>query len=183
MIVALDVHYLAAKANAAAVVFDDWGSSEVVARYTAMESPIAEYEPGRFYLRELSPLLAVVRKIEQDVDVYVIDGYCHLSAERAPGLGAYLDEALHHNAAIVGAAKNRYRQTRHAVEVLRGRSRRPLFVTSIGIGYDVAGRHVASMAGRHRIPDMLKAVDLLSRAEAEGRKDCSIGSALDKGRK
>jgi deoxyribonuclease V len=165
MIAALDVYYTATQAHAAALVFADWGSNASIARYTAMESPAAAYEPGKFYLRELSPLLKVIGQIQQDVDTYLIDGYCHLSPNFAPGLGAYLSEALGQTATIVGVAKKRYRQSQHAVEVRRGRSKRPLFVTAIGIGYELAAQHVASMAGRFRIPDMLKAVDRLSRTE------------------
>ncbi|MEM7354681.1 MAG: endonuclease V, partial [Acidobacteriota bacterium] len=87
MIAALDVHYADDKAHAAAVVFEDWRSEVSVARYTATQSPIADYEPGRFYQRELAPLLEVIGSIEDPVDTYVIDGYCHLSADLAPGLG------------------------------------------------------------------------------------------------
>ncbi len=118
-------------------------------------------------MRELSPLLEVIRRIDRDVDTYVIDGYCSLSSAGAPGLGVHLDDALERSATIVGVAKSRFRQSRHAVEVLRGRSRRPLFVTAIGIDDQLAGRHVASMAGRFRFPDMLKAADRLSRMEPE----------------
>ncbi|MBK8015145.1 MAG: endonuclease V [Deltaproteobacteria bacterium] len=164
MIVALDVHYTGSTAHAAAVGFDEWQSDKCIASYTAMESPVAEYEPGKFCVRELSPLLKVIRQIDSNITTYVIDGYCHLSSDLAPGLGAYLHEALAEPTAIVGIAKNRYRQTQHAIEVFRGKSRRPLFVTSIGIEYDVAGRCVQSMTGQFRVPEMLKAVDRLARA-------------------
>ncbi len=166
MIAALDVHYSGARAHAAVVVFEDWRSADPIAHYTATESPVADYQPGLFYMRELAPLLKVIRRIDHDVDTYVIDGYCHLSSAGAAGLGAYLGEALERSATIVGVAKSRFRQSRHAVEVLRGSSRRPLFVTAIGLDDQLAGRHVVSMAGRFRIPDMLKAADRLSRTES-----------------
>ncbi len=169
MIVALDVHYSATRANAAAVLVDRWTSGDPIAEFSAIESPVGDYEAGRFYMRELSPLLAVLRKIDHPVDAYVIDGYCHLSSDRAPGLGAYLSEAIHHTAPVIGVAKSRYRQTQHAVEVLRGQSRRPLFVTSIGMDYEVAARHIASMAGDYRVPEILKSVDRLARAGLESR--------------
>lgn len=121
MIVALDVHYTGSTAHAAAVGFDEWQSDKCIASYTAMESPVAEYEPGKFCVRELSPLLKVIRQIDSNITTYVIDGYCHLSSDLAPGLGAYLHEALAEPTAIVGIAKNRYRQTQHAIEVFRGK--------------------------------------------------------------
>jgi deoxyribonuclease V len=169
MIAALDAHYSQTRAHAAAVVFHEWRSPDYIAHHTAIESPVLEYEPGRFYLRELSPLLKVIRQIDCHIDTYVIDGYCHLSAKFAPGLGAYLRESLARPATIVGVAKNRYQESQHAVEVFRANSKRPLFVTAIGMGYDVAGQHVKSMAGQCRIPAMLKAVDRLSRTETESR--------------
>lgn len=167
MIAALDVHYTAAKAYAAAVVFDDWCSEKCVARYTATESPVAEYEPGKFYLRELPPLLKIIAQIDDEVDTYVIDGYCHLAADFTPGLGVYLHQRLKRPAAIVGVAKNRYRNSNHATEVLRASSTRPLFVTAIGLEYSVAGQYVQTMAGEFRIPEMLKAVDQLARTALE----------------
>jgi len=68
---------------------------------------------------------------------------------------------------IVGVAKNRYRDSEHAVEVFRANSKRPLFVTAIGIEYNVAAQHIQSMAGQFRIPKMLKAADGLARTEIE----------------
>src|SRR5215471_16698552 len=107
MIVALDVHYSETTAHASAVVFNEWHSREYIACYTAIDSPVAEYEPGQFYMRELSPLLSVIRKIAYQVDTYIIDGYCHLSSGNAPGLGEYLHRSLKVPATILGVAKNR----------------------------------------------------------------------------
>lgn len=163
MIACFDVHYFRDTANAATILFQDWESPASISEYTATVPQSAEYEPGRFYLRELQPLLAVIRKIVEPVDTYVIDGYCHLSSDQAPGLGAYLKESLDHDVSIVGVAKNRYRNTNHAAELLRAQSSRPLFITAIGSDYEVAARQVASMAGEYRIPTLLKAVDRLSR--------------------
>lgn len=163
MIAVLDVHYIDTKAHAAAVVFADWQSEEQLTSHRAIEEPVAEYEPGKFYMRELSPLLKVIMQLDPKVHTYVIDGYCHLSQDFAPGLGAYLHASLAQPVTIVGVAKNRYRDSEHAVEVFRANSKRPLFVTAIGIEYKLAGEHVHSMAGQFRIPKMLKAVDRHSR--------------------
>jgi len=165
MIACFDVHYFGDTANAAAIVFQDWESQTSISEYTRLIAQPAEYEPGRFYLRELQPLLTVIQRIVQSVDVYIIDGYCHLSSDQAPGLGAYLKESLDYDALIVGIAKNRYGITKHAVELLRGQSARPLYVTAIGANYEWAAKHVASMAGEFRIPTLLKAVDRLSRTQ------------------
>jgi deoxyribonuclease V len=163
MIACLDVHYSTDTACAAAIVFADWQDEQPVAEYTAIDPNPPEYEPGKFYLRELQPQLGVIAKIAEPIDVYVIDAYCHLSPDLAPGLGHHLYEALDRKPAIIGVAKNRYRDSQHAVELCRGESAKPLFVTSIGMTYDVAALHVKSMVGEFRIPSLLKQVDRLCR--------------------
>lgn len=169
MIAALDVHYTSTAAHAAAIVFNTWHSTTWVARHTAVESPVGEYEPGKFYLRELPPLLKVIRLLSDEVHTYVIDGYCHLSTDLKPGLGAYLHDSLPHPVTIVGVAKNPYRRSEHAAKVYRASSTRPLFVTAIGMESNAAAQHVQVMAGPYRIPEMLKAVDRLARDTAESK--------------
>jgi deoxyribonuclease V len=181
MIACLDVHYFRDFATAAAVVFQDWESCSSASEYTATIPQPEEYEPGRFYLRELRPLIAVVKEIAEPIDVYVIDGYCHLSSDLSPGLGAYLKQSIDPTASIVGVAKNRYRDTRHAAELLRGGSTRPLFVTAIGAAYEAASQHVASMAGEYRIPTMLKAVDRLARTQAKSEQQYRGGGGSNLG--
>src|SRR5262245_7883450 len=123
MIACLDVHYFEKSARAAAVVFQEWDSTTAAAEYTAIASDPGDYEPGRFYLRELPPLLAVVGQIAESIDIYIIDGYCHLSADGTPGLGVYMKESLPQTATIIGVAKNRFRDTTHAVELCRAESK------------------------------------------------------------
>lgn len=163
MIASLDVQYTDTAAFAAAVVFDDWQAASARSTYIASECSPEPYEPGCFYLRELVPLLTVIDKIIEPVETFVIDGYCHLSDSRDPGLGAHLLERLGKSKTVIGVAKNRFRDTTHAVELLRGKSQRPLFITSIGIGYEDAAKHIASMNGAFRVPALLKMVDQLAR--------------------
>jgi deoxyribonuclease V len=163
MIACFDVQYEGDVANAAAILFEDWRSETIVDQLVVQCTDIEPYQPGSFYQRELKPLRAVSKLITCPIDCYVIDAYCHLSADRAPGLGAYFHELLADDSIVVGVAKNRFRDTNHAAEVLRGESERPLFVTSIGVDYIRTANDVQSMAGPHRIPTMLKAVDRLCR--------------------
>lgn len=163
MIACLDVYYSESQAHAAAVVFKDWSSTATVAEYEATIAELTPYQPGQFYLRELQPLLAVIAKIVEPIKTYVIDGYCYLSPDLTPGLGARLHASLDQPITIIGVAKNRYQQSEHASELLRGGSARPLFVTAIGIDYESAARLVGSMAGEFRIPTLIKAADRLSR--------------------
>lgn len=163
MIACLDVYYSTSRARAAAVVLKQWTSEVPIASYSANVSHFNGYEPGHFYRRELKPLLSVISQIREEVLCYVIDGYCHLSPDREPGLGARLAQILPSEKTVVGVAKNRFRNSRHAFEVLRGSSKRPLFVTAVGLDYEDAANFIQSMKGDHRIPTMLKNVDHLSR--------------------
>lgn len=164
MLACLDVHYFGAKANAAALTFDEWTATAARAHFTASVPEAAVYQSGKFYLRELHPLLAVIEKIPQTIDCFVIDGYCYLSPEHAPGLGAMLYEALGSGAPIIGVAKSRYGETSHAFELRRAKSARPLFITAIGMSYADAAGCIALMAGGSRIPDLLKEVDRVARS-------------------
>lgn len=163
MIAALDVHYSDTKASAAAVVFESWDSETPLSTYVVSTQNCGDYLPGQFYLRELQPLLAVISAIRDEITIFVIDGYCHLSAEGERGLGAHLAENLPDESTIVGVAKSRFRGSQHATEVFRGESKRPLFVTAIGLNYHQAANKIASMHGPYRIPTLLKEVDRLSR--------------------
>lgn len=163
MKVCLDVHYCEQTASAAALIFEDWNASAPAAQYRALVPCSGEYEPGRFYLRELAPLLVVIERIVEPIEVLIIDAYCTLSADGAPGLGAHLFAAIGGEAAVVGVAKSRYRNTDHAEEILRGGSPRPLFITSLGLPKQEAATKIALMAGQHRIPTLLSVVDRLAR--------------------
>lgn len=163
IIACLDVHYERDIAYSAAVVFENWDATSILSEYTTYTTNTIDYDPGRFYLRELRPLINMVHCISEETDVYVIDAYCHLSGDFSPGLGSYLHEVLNSRTLIIGVAKNRFRNTTHAMELLRGNSSRPLFITSIGLQYAAAASNVGMMAGEFRIPTMIKAVDRLAR--------------------
>lgn len=164
MIACFDVFYHDKGATAAAVTIPDWKATEPSAQYIAAVSQVGEYEPGEFYKRELAPLQEVIKQIQSPIQYYVIDAYCHLTNNLDPGLGAYLHEALPENSIVIGVAKNCFRGTNHAVELLRRGSIRPLYVTSIGIKYQEAADLIDSMEGKFRFPTILKEVDRLSRS-------------------
>lgn len=164
MIACFDVHYDNGFANAAAIVFNHWTDENIVDHFLVRCNSVGEYQAGSFYQRELGPLMEVIRQFDFSIQAYVIDAYCHLSADRCPGLGAHLHKELSGDIQVIGVAKNRFRDTNHAIELLRGDSDRPLFVSSIGIDYQAAASHIQSMFGEHRIPTLLKRVDRLARS-------------------
>jgi deoxyribonuclease V len=164
MLAALDVHYRDTQAVAAAIVFADWLAAEPLAQYRVPFEGVGDYAPGEFYRRELGPLLAVIAAVREPVRTWIIDGYCQLSPDGAPGLGAHLSAALPARSRVVGVAKNVFRRATQAIAVQRGDSRRPLYVTAVGIEPEDAARAVVSMHGVHRIPTLLGLVDGLSRS-------------------
>jgi deoxyribonuclease V len=91
----------------------------------------------------------------------VVDGYVDLDPGGRPGLGARAHEAL--AIPVIGVAKSAFRTATHAIPVLRGASKRPLFVTSAGIPRADAAELVRLMAGRFRVPDALRRADQLAR--------------------
>ena len=163
MIACFDVHYFEDHANAAVVMLDDWSDIDIIASLVVRCDSAREYVAGQFYQREPQPLLSLIKQIEHPIQTYVVDAYCHLSKDGTPGLGQYLYDELDSDKPVIGVAKNRFRDTHHAVELLRGESIRPLFVSSVGIDYAKAANLVNSMHGRNRIPTLLKKVDHLSR--------------------
>ena len=164
---AVDVHYRdGGSAVAAGALFADW-ETDAIAREAVVTIPsVSAYVPGRFFERELPCILALVETLDTMPSTIVIDGYVTLGPDERPGLGAHLFDALDRKTSIIGVAKNRFHDTPVSAELLRGRSTRPLYVTSAGIAQEAAKRLIASMHGPGRIPSLLAAADRLSRAPA-----------------
>ena len=158
MIVAVDVDYRDKDAVAACVGFTAWTAEKAAfERVVRVPGAPAAYVPGKFYLRELPCVLAALKDV--DADVVVVDGYVVLAAGKL-GLGGHLHEAI--GKPVVGVAKNEFHGAM-AERVVRGTSKKPLFVTSVGIGAKDAAAAVRSMHGPHRIPTLLARVDHLCR--------------------
>lgn len=158
---AVDVHYPdTGGATAALVVAADVRFKGVVSEHTAHLDRVEAYEPGRFYLRELPAVLAVLAAAGP-LELLVIDGYVDLDPGGRPGLGAHLYAQV--GVPVIGVAKTAFRTATHAIAVRRGRATRPLFVTAAGIAAEQAAVIVAGMAGPFRLPDVLRRVDLLAR--------------------
>ena len=142
------------------VVADDVRLGHVCEEHVAWQPTVAAYQPGRFYLRELPPITAVLSTTER-LDLLLIDGYADLDPAGTPGLGArlHVDTGL----PIIGVAKSAFRAATHAIPVYRGPAVRPLYVTAAGFPAVRAAALVTAMAGSHRIPDALRRADALAR--------------------
>jgi deoxyribonuclease V len=154
MIACLDVCYHDTAACAAAVTFRDWTDAVAADETTIPIRDVQPYESGQFFRRELPCLLAVLGTL-RSIDLVVIDGYVWLDGASRPGLEAHLFQALAAAVPVVGIAKTKFAGADRAREVIRGTSKRPLFVTAVGVDADVAALWVHSMHGEHRIPALI----------------------------
>lgn len=166
MILVVDVAYAEAGGVAAGVLLECWSaiapSREVVVRIPHVE----EYVPGEFFRRELPCIEAVLKEVDEPLECVVVDGYAVLGDPPRDGLGAALWNKLERKVPVLGVAKSKYLGVPDEAFLFRGGSNRPLFVTAAGMTSDEAKRRVLSMAGKHRLPDMLKYVDALARNAA-----------------
>lgn len=159
-ILATDVHYYdyTRSAVAAGIILDSWDATTQTSTHITQVSDVEDYVPGKFYLRELPCLLALLREHALTPDIVIVDGYVHLG-DGSPGLGAYLYEALNRDVMVVGVAKTSFHGIPGEWSVIRGGSTRPVFVTAAGMPLEDAKQAVTSMYGKHRMPALLTAVD------------------------
>lgn len=160
---ALDVHYKGGTAVAVCVSFQDWQDSEPEEMYCMSLSGVKGYQAGRFYLRELPCLLAVLHETGREFESVLIDGFVHLQSELGKGLGVRLYESLPYTAAVIGIAKNPLKVADRYVPVYRGRSKKPLLISAIGWSLESAARAIKNMHGPYRIPTLIKLADIYSR--------------------
>jgi len=166
---AVDVGYGESEARAACVLFEAWSDDKPREEIVETILDPAPYEPGSFYKRELPCLMRVLeraRRERAELEAIVIDGYVTLDPAGKPGLGQRLHEALEGRVAIVGVAKTSFAGATHALEVRRGKSEKPLFITASGMDVKLAAAAISRMHGPSRIPTLLRRVDLLSRGAA-----------------
>ena len=166
MIYCFDTYYYEDKAKTACLGITTWKDEYPFFEYSEELTGIEAYESGSFYKRELPCILNVLDKIELDSskDVIVVDGFVVLDDEGKLGLGGYLFLALDQRIPIVGVAKNNFATLdKNKKEIYRGESKKPLFITSMGIDLNEAAKNVESMHGNYRFPTVLKQLDQNSR--------------------
>jgi deoxyribonuclease V len=172
MFACVDVAYRDDSAIAGCLLFRTWSDACAVEQFLVSQGPAAPYRSGEFYLRELPPTLAVLSQVDVRIETVLVDGYVWLNSSRM-GLGAHLHFALEGKIPVIGVAKNAWsgqpdqqaNDLKHqALAVMRGKSKRPLFVTSVGIDVALAADHVREMHGPFRIPTLLATVDRLVRS-------------------
>ena len=176
MLACVDVAYRKDSTIAGCVLFSAWSDDHPAGELLASGGPAAPYRAGEFYLRELPPILHILKRVKVPIETIVVDGYVWLGGNRM-GLGAHLHSALGGGVAVVGVAKTRWQggtgekatDPEHAtIAITRGASNRPLYVTSAGMDVLSAANYVASMHGAFRIPTLLATVNTL--VQTAGRR-------------
>jgi deoxyribonuclease V len=163
LLASVDACYGEESALAACVLFGEWMASTPEDVVTAQVEGISAYQPGAFYKRELPVLLAVLRKVKEPLRAVIVDGYVWLDARHTPGLGAHLHDALLGRVPVIGVAKTAFRDDDWSLRVMRGKSRRPLFVTTAGYPSNEVAEAIGTMHGDGRIPTMLRLADHAAR--------------------
>ena len=164
-IACFDVYYYKDYAQACSIVFQVAPGEKVISRYCTAVKPFNDYIPGEFYKRELPCLLQVHARIKETINIIIVDGYALLGNGKK-GLGGYLYEALDKKIPVIGVAKTYFKGCTNCIRVYRGKSIRPLYISSIGISPNFSAKLIGSLKGEHRIPEVLKEVDSLSRMRA-----------------
>ncbi|GAA3740204.1 endonuclease V [Flavobacterium ginsengisoli] len=165
MILAFDTYYFDQKAKTICLEFAEWNEDKNFKIHSETINNVEEYIPGEFYKRELPCILSLLKQIDlSTVDVIVVDGFVYLNDENKYGLGGYLYEKLNKEIPIIGVAKTNFASIEKNKKALfRGDSKKPLYITSIGIDLEEAYKKVESMAGEFRFPTLLKELDRLSK--------------------
>ena len=171
MILAVDVSYRDRAAVVGAVLFRDWLDEKPVQEFVITCPTPYGYIPGQFFRRELPCITAMLEHVAQPLDFIVIDGFVYLGKEKKPGLGKHLRDSVNNKVVVIGVAKRPYLNTPKSTEVLRGRSRRPLYITADGISPKRAKSLIRNMHGRNRIPTLLRYVDQLCKSAVNQQTD------------
>ena len=161
MIIAIDVYYKNNRAKSVSIEFDNWTDEKPTQIHTVELDGIAEYVPGEFYKRELPCILKVLKKSDlSKVEAIVVDSYVQLDDDGKLGLGGYLYHHLEEKIPVIGVAKKKFHTlNKLGAVVLRGESRKPLYVTAAGMDLAEAAEKVRGMAGEYRFPELLKILD------------------------
>ena len=165
MILAIDAYYFGEQAKVVGLVFKDWKDTTPFEVKSIYLDAIAPYEPGSFYKRELPCIQALLTLFDlNSITLLLIDGYVYLNDARKLGLGAYLHQALEGKIPVVGVAKTSFHSnTSNVVQVVRGESKNPLYVTAVGTDLEAVAQGIQTMHGAYRIPYLLKLLDQITK--------------------
>ena len=167
MKLAVNVHFNAGSALAAAVAFADWDAPEADRSYTCRIDPVEKPVRGELDLRALPCLLQLLRQHALAPEVILFEGFVHLDAMESAGLGRHLYHALGSRTAIIGVARTPLPGTPAQFELHREAEAPPLYVSCVGIDLGAAKARLRAMHGKRRLPTLLKLVARMAKGSAE----------------
>ena len=91
-------------AFAAGVRFTGVENVQTLSTHGTWVNEVLAYQSGQFYKREMPCLLALLKTINDPVDILVIDGFVYLNQGKS-GLGKHLYDNLTDKKPIIGIAK------------------------------------------------------------------------------
>lgn len=164
MFVVIDADYdeKTRKGHVAGIVVQDLLSDKVEKVVTAIVENVEDYIPGQFYRRELKSVEAIINQLDKtQIEAIVIDGYADSGTEEH-ALGTFVYEE--YKIPVIGIGKNKYKRCiLENLEVCRGDSQRPLFVSSKGMDNEKSKELVKNMFGEFRLPFLVKYADKMAR--------------------
>ena len=166
MKLAVDVHFNAGGALAAAVAFDAWDAPEADRSYTCRIDQVDKLARGELDLRALPCLLQLLRQHALAPEVILFEGFVHLDAMESAGLGRHLYHALGSRTAIIGVARTPLPGTPAQFELHREAEASPLYVSCVGIDLGAAKARLRAMHGKRRLPTLLKLVARMAKGSA-----------------
>ena len=160
MILALDVYYSLGFGYTAGFAFEP----DMLVPYKTYNSKCevqSNYKATQFYKRELPCLMTLISEVDlRAIDSIIVDGYCFVNNDMKLGLGGHLYFYLEEQIPVIGVAKNKLENTDLASQALfRGKSKKPLYISSIGMDLSKAIELILNLKGDHRIPTILKNLD------------------------
>lgn len=163
MILAVDVDYRDQEAIVAGILFHNWTDEKPLREYLISCQVSDDYMPSQFFRRELPCIGELLTHVNTELECIIIDGFVHLGKEKKPGLGMHLWDMLEQKVVVIGVAKSPFKNTPKSCELLRGKSKTPLYVTAEGIKQERAKLLIRNMHGEDRLPTLLKLADRLCR--------------------
>lgn len=162
MILAIDVYYINDQAKTVGILFEHWTdtTTDILSLVTDYQEKVEPYQSGQFYRRELPCIMSLLEKVDlTKITTIIIDGFVHLD-EGKFGLGGYLYNALNKSISVIGVAKKPFSgNSPYLIEVFRGKSKHPLYITAIGTQLEQAANNIKLMTGNYRMPDLLTFLD------------------------
>ena len=164
MIAIFDAFYRKDKTITSCVCISSWESVSSALEIVDESAIAHDYISGELFKREMPGIISILERLKAQVipSFIIIDGYVWLEVGR-PGLGHHLFLASGGQTPVIGVAKNPFKGSPHSTLAFRGESRKPLYVTSIGISQSTSAEMICKMAGSYRLPAMIKRADILSK--------------------